>query len=466
MSIGRGSGLSGVNKSAAVSSLRSEWSFRNKNPLNRNALQSPVWPMQFGGTSVSYTTASFNPALSSSAVGAVNYPVSGAISFNLLLTSTTSTATLNFPTSGTSYLPAIIGTGSGDTVASGSGAFFASGSTFLPRIIVSTFNATETFTATASTRLPRISGSAAGTETFTATGADTLRLISGSAAGTETFTAAGNSPLPIIGTPGGTQVFTGTGNGTFQAISGSAAGTETFTATASTRLPRIGGSAAGTETFTASGSTNIQTRFVILQLAALSGTISSSLPRIQSDSYATLTFNSTLSSNFTLNVTSSAVATETFAASGSCLITNVITASGYLSSTIVPFVPREVERPRQLRISRGSSAHATAYAEHQKKISEEFEEHKKKVLAEKYQTISVSLELVEINDSQVISKKQQVSERILKNSDFLIEVTSHRLDESNKESGISVQITGYSVKQIKKQPDKQIFIEIKRASNK
>ena len=383
MSIGRGSGLSGVNKSAAVSSLRSEWSFRNKNPLNRNALQSPVWPMQFGGTSVSYTTASFNPALSSSAVGAVNYPVSGAISFNLLLTSTTSTATLNFPTSGTSYLPAIIGTGSGDTVASGSGAFFASGSTFLPRIIVSTFNATETFTATASTRLPRISGSAAGTETFTA-----------------------------------------------------------------------------------SGSTNIQTRFVILQLAALSGTISSSLPRIQSDSYATLTFNSTLSSNFTLNVTSSAVATETFAASGSCLITNVITASGYLSSTIVPFVPREVERPRQLRISRGSSAHATAYAEHQKKISEEFEEHKKKVLAEKYQTISVSLELVEINDSQVISKKQQVSERILKNSDFLIEVTSHRLDESNKESGISVQITGYSVKQIKKQPDKQIFIEIKRASNK
>ena len=425
MSIGRGSGLSGVNKSTAVSSLRSEWSFRNKNPLNRNALQSPVWPMQFGGTSVSYTTASFNPALSSSAVGAVNYPVSGAISFNLLLTSTTSTATLNFPTSGTSYLPAIIGTGSGDTVASGSGAFFASGSTFLPRIIVSTFNATETFTATASTRLPRISGSAAGTETFTATGADTLRLISGSAAGTETFTA-----------------------------------------TASTRLPRISGSAAGTETFTASGSTNIQTRFVILQLAALSGTISSSLPRIQSDSYATLTFNSTLSSNFTLNVTSSAVATETFAASGSCLITNVITASGYLSSTIVPFVPREVERPRQLRISRGSSAHATAYAEHQKKISEEFEEHKKKVLAEKYQTISVSLELVEINDSQVISKKQQVSERILKNSDFLIEVTSHRLDESNKESGISVQITGYSVKQIKKQPDKQIFIEIKRASNK
>jgi len=234
MSINRGWGAPYGSRTIGIGSGRTFWSLKSKALINRNFVQSPLYPLQFDGTSYSYVSSSIVLNLTSSAAGTITFTATGNTFFHRI--SASAVGTESFLASGSSYLRLLSGSGSGvETLPS-------SGNISLNNRLVLTSSgiSAETFTLTGTGRLQLPSGSAAGTETFVTTGSSVFASYISNTTGTETFTASSNAPLPRISATGSVSFpVIGSGSTSIPSFSGNSTATINYNVSGSTILPQI-----------------------------------------------------------------------------------------------------------------------------------------------------------------------------------------------------------------------------------
>lgn len=192
MSISRGWGANAGSRTIQISTGRTIWALKSKALINRNFPQSPLYPLQFAGTSYSYISSSIGLFLTASSVGSENFPVTGGSSFTQLIRAT------------------------------------ASG--------------VETLNASGSTSTPRIQLSSTGSETFTASGIDIIRFgLTGSSTGIESLFASGTNSVPVLVSLSitGSETFASSGSVTLRNYVLSSSNYENFPISSSTLLPTL-----------------------------------------------------------------------------------------------------------------------------------------------------------------------------------------------------------------------------------